>query len=281
MVDEAAHVNKEIYYELLDPCLTDHDGWVILASTPLGFNWYHDLYSQVKSLPDWFIYECPSWASPMMPRDKLELKKQYMSEATWNQEYGGQFTSHGDAIFRPIWFSDPSTGWEILTKEFPKSFRRGFVACDTSMGQLYSDYQSICFLGELENKLWCDCIITRVSIEEYLQNIRMMYDRYQPEGIAIESGGMQGVVAQQLQRLFQGTNVPIYDITQKIDKITRISRLSDPLSRNQIKILDNLSGKLMVNQLRDFPSKTGKVDGPDSLEFCWRCMYSDLLTGYN
>lgn len=109
IVSESARVDFDIIHEHVGPTLTDKDplSWMIMPSTPQGFNWFHDEYQrgQKKSMqfdPDYESWNFPSWDNPYLyPEGEndpkiLKTKERLVAagqEDVFWQEYGASFRS--------------------------------------------------------------------------------------------------------------------------------------------------------------------------------------------
>lgn len=268
VLDEAAFVDERVFFEALLPSLKDKQGWMFLASTPWGYNWYHKYYLEVKSRPDWQVLMCPSWASPLMKREVLELERPEMGDARWRQEYGGEFVQKAAAIFDQDWLRPE----DLLIKEFPhKNFDRSAISVDMSLGNLSSDFQALCFLGYRGGICYADVLADRMNMEDILDQLAWMWKLYSPETVVFEINSWLQLMAERFQEKFP--LIPVHHVESKVKKETRISRLGSMLRQKQLRIKDNHGGQLLIQQLADFPA--GEFDDcPDSLEMAWHYLCS-------
>lgn len=266
VIDEAAFIHEDVYYEAVKPALADKQGWTAIASTPNGFNWLYQFYQSIKHDVEWFILECPTSSSPLITSRYLEQERVLMGENRFAQEYGGKFVASGDALFDPSWFDD------VLVDRIPDgSYNRSVVSVDLSLGYQHSDWQVVLFLGLLDNTFYVDCNVERMPIPALVSQIVEMHQRYKAEGIVVESNGFQALVAHDLERRFEVVP-PIWEQVNTVKKDVRIARLATILSRHQVKVLNTKGGRELVHQLRDWPSKEAHDDGPDALESAWRSL---------
>lgn len=99
--DEAAQNSKLIYDQYLSPTLADTNGWILFISTPRGYNWLHDFYRQGQSeaFPDWESWQVPTWDNPKVSMAFLNEQKRILDKATYDQEYGAEFTSMSGRVY--------------------------------------------------------------------------------------------------------------------------------------------------------------------------------------
>ena len=193
---------------------------------------------------------------------KVKLRK---SRYVWQSLYQGRPTTHERTTFDEECFTD------ILTEEIPDKFEVSVIYVDPSMGKNIKkgDYSAIVFAGWAANKLWIDCDLGRRPPTKICQDIIRMYRKYLPEAIGCESNGFQSMLAERLANEIREAglgNISIYEHNSTINKVLRITETLDPyLNRKEIKILDNKGGRLLLEQLTDFPLASHD-DGPDAVE---------------
>jgi phage terminase large subunit-like protein len=106
VVDEAARVAEDVYYDVIVPTVADWDGDVILLSTPRGKNWYHTLFIEGLTYgKDGPVYSKrgPTTDNPNPNIQKAAvLAKQRLPENSYKQEWEAEFIA--DA-FNP-WLSE-------------------------------------------------------------------------------------------------------------------------------------------------------------------------------
>lgn len=102
---------REAWEQNLRPTLADKGGKVMFISTPQGYDHFHDLYQYAISGEDkdWRGWQIPTWESGagefweggQAEMDRfLEAEKTRMNEDLFNQEYGAQFTTFSDLVFK-------------------------------------------------------------------------------------------------------------------------------------------------------------------------------------
>jgi predicted phage terminase large subunit-like protein len=92
----------------------------------------------------------------------------------------------------------------------------------------------------------------------------------QPGGVEINQ--FQVLLAEQiqLQSYERRVHMPMYGITNTVNKVVRIRRITPLLAQHKLKFKrDSRGARLLVEQLRDFPNGDHD-DGPDALEMALR-----------
>ena len=100
VIDEAAQVQADAWFEVIRPALADSQGGVLFISTPLGKNnWTFDLFNREKEDPDnWKSWQFTTLQGGFVPKEEIEQAKQEMSEKQFNQEFNATFESFGDQV---------------------------------------------------------------------------------------------------------------------------------------------------------------------------------------
>lgn len=94
IIDEAAHARylKDTWENALLPTLTDYRGDAFFLSTPLGRNYFHDLFQNgnpdnPERLPDWQSWQMPTTCNPYISTDEVENMRKLLPERVYQQEY--------------------------------------------------------------------------------------------------------------------------------------------------------------------------------------------------
>ncbi len=266
--DEFAFANEECY-KVIRPTLSATKGKLLIISTPCGMNHMWDLKEKVKDNPDWYITQRDYTCSPHLTEEEMDKARKEMTEGEFRQEHLAEFISPKNAIFRPEWLQN------LFVKELPplNECQRKMIACDISLGTSFkSDFQAIVCVFFHNNIFYVDAYAERMPIIILSTRIKQLYDYYKPEGIAIETNGYQILVKNDLERLFAVPPI-IFGIDNRINKTTRISRLSTILRDGRLKILENKGGLELFKELSDFGSKDCVHDDvADALEMAIRAL---------
>jgi phage FluMu gp28-like protein len=96
IVDEAAFVDDDIYYDALEPMTLTTDGDIVLTSTPLGKSGF---FYEKDQHPEWHRTHVPSSASPLISDAKFEEMKSGRTQRQIQQELLGEFVSSESTFF--------------------------------------------------------------------------------------------------------------------------------------------------------------------------------------
>lgn len=92
ILDEFSEMDPAAWTQIIRPALAVKKGWVIFIGTPKGTNAFYDMYMKAKSDPEnWFCGLFKASETGIIPETELELARQTMSEADYEQEYECSF----------------------------------------------------------------------------------------------------------------------------------------------------------------------------------------------
>lgn len=267
VVDEAAFIKKESWTEALSPALMDRQGWVMMITTPNGFNWLKEEFDNASSWHDTECWQRPSSDNPLVTKEWLDKQLERVGPRAFQQECGAQFVDSEGAEFPAEYFRD-----SIWFDEWPSMDKLAIkvIGVDPSKGKTdKSDYSAFAMIGlDYTGDLWIDCDMERRDVNRIMQDgVRLCKD-FEPDGVAFESNMFQEVLADSFQQVCRESSymIPLHCIVNKEHKISRIRQTLTPfLARGEMHFRRSRGGRLLVQQLRDFPVGDHD-DGPDALE---------------
>lgn len=281
VLDEAARIAPEAWYESLRPTLSDRQGWALFISTPKGHNWYYDLWLAAEKAEGWARWQRPTSDNALIPAAELEQARRD-SPRFFGQEYEARFVSLEGAEWPAEYFDG------ILFDDWPPDLLHRVLALDPSKGKAdrSGDYSAFILLGlDREWTLWADADLDnsrpvesprggKSLVEDGLSLVRA----WQPDAFVCETNGFQELVAAALLRVAgeRHQHLPLFGTCSTSPKIGRIRMLGTYLAQGRLRVRNTPGGRLLVQQLRDFPL-ADHDDGPDALALAVRMM--DRLLG--
>ena len=113
VIDEAADVAEETWYEVIRPALADQQGSALIISTPKGKGWLWDLFSKFKHDSDWLCHSYTTAAGGIVAEEEIENARQTMGEREFRQEFLAEWVDFANRIYYAL--SDDN----IVTKPEP------------------------------------------------------------------------------------------------------------------------------------------------------------------
>ena len=103
-LDEAAFMQPRVWQEIVRPMLLTTRGSAIFLSTPLGKNWFYDLFriGMDSAESDYAAFHFATASNPLISSGELESIRRQTTEHIWRVEYLAQFSDDGGAVFRGL-----------------------------------------------------------------------------------------------------------------------------------------------------------------------------------
>ena len=168
----------------------------------------------------------------------------------------------------------------VLVERIPKfSPRFRLMSLDPSCGRDARTGDFAALLSALvdpEGTFWVDAALVRINLEALTDLAVLTAREFQPSAFAVETNGFQEFVALDIHRKSPETPILAYCNTEKKEVRIRVL-LSALLAAGRLRILDTVQGRIMLQQLRDFPQANHDA-GPASLALMVQ-MLGDLKRG--
>lgn len=98
VIDEAADIAPEAWYETLRPTLSDTGGACLFLGTPKGYNWFKDLYDAGKTKKDWISFTFTTLDGGNVPEEEIDQARQDLDARTFAQEYLATFEKYSGIV---------------------------------------------------------------------------------------------------------------------------------------------------------------------------------------
>jgi predicted phage terminase large subunit-like protein len=280
VIDEAAFLDKEAWTASLRPALSDKQGWCMKLTTPNGYNWIKEEFDAAPGRTDWEAWQRPSSDNPLIGAEELREAELDMGPRAFAQEHLAQFCDTANAEFpgeyfrESIWFDE----WPPLD-----SFAFRVMTLDPSKGKTdRSDYSAFILAGVARNgAIFMDADLSRRDVRQIVRDGIELARGFDPHAVGVESNQFQEVLADNFAEAAResGYMLPIHCFDNRLNKVTRIRATLTPfLSRGEIRVRRSRGGRLLVQQLRDFPCGDHD-DGPDAAEMAIRLLKQLYIQG--
>ena len=93
VMDEAAFMSSEVWFEVIRPALADKQGWGLFISTPDGTaSWFYDLYCYcAEDDNDWKRWSFTTIEGGNVPAEEIEAARAQLDPRTFRQEFEASF----------------------------------------------------------------------------------------------------------------------------------------------------------------------------------------------
>lgn len=250
VVDEAAYMQEEIWYDVIRPSLADKLGWALLISTPNGTaNWFYQMY--VAGLdplqPDWMSWLIPTASNPYISPAEIEAARRDLPELRFRQEFLAEFLSDAGGVFRGI-----ESAAHVEDIENP---RDGFSYDFGIDWGRQNDFTVISIMErETHNQVHIERF-SEIGYEVQIGRLDHLIEKWRPIKVYAEANSMGGPLVEQLQEGY-GTTVEGVYMTNEI-KRDMTERLANDLEKGLIGIVsqDSRYGKVQVAELGAYQIK--------------------------
>lgn len=100
VIDEFSDVDKNAWYEVLRPTLSDTNGHALFCGSPRGFgNWSYDMFKMGETNRDWESFKYTTLEGGQVPDIEIEQAKQDLDLRTFQQEYEATFVNYSGMIY--------------------------------------------------------------------------------------------------------------------------------------------------------------------------------------
>ena len=113
VLDEAAFMEAEVWFEVLRPALADKQGWALFISTPEGTaSWFYDLWCYVEedTTGDWKRWCFTTIQGGNVPAEEVEAARTQLDARTFRQEFEASFENLSGLV--AISFADANISTE-------------------------------------------------------------------------------------------------------------------------------------------------------------------------
>jgi hypothetical protein len=238
IMDEAAMTDKQVFFESLLPTLTTTRGWVLLITTPKGYDWVYDLFrlaEEHKGQPGWPNYtqyacwQLPTWeANPNVPPEFFEQQRRIQPERTFRQEYGAEFIPDSGSVFQKLWECpqlEPVAASDgelvVLPNSYATRLHRHVIGADFARLDDFSvftvldlDLRTVARVQRLNTVSW----------ERQLNQLAALQREYPNSFVVVDSRGIGDPLTEQLARM--GVPLSTVNFSTTVEKERYINKLA-------------------------------------------------------
>ena len=103
ILDEVAQMKPEVWFETVQPALSDRQGWALFIGTPKGINLFSDLYEQAaerqaRGDSNWLALSFPVTETNALPESEVARLREELSDNVFRQEMLCDFSASSDNV---------------------------------------------------------------------------------------------------------------------------------------------------------------------------------------
>ncbi len=255
ILDEAAYMEPRIWPEIVRPMLATHGGRALFLSTPMGRNWFWDLFrlGVDPEVPDWGAFRYASHDNPLIPHSEFDAIRRTTPERIWRAEYLAEFVEDAGQVFRGI--HEAATA---RLNALPVPGQRYVAGVDWGREH---DYTAIAIIDTHTQQMVALDRFNRIGWEFQRGRLRALCERWRPAVIWAESNSIGAVNIEALQR--DGLPVRPFATTAR-SKSPLIEGLSLAIERGELRLLPDpvLLGELASYTLERLPGGGFRYSAP-------------------
>jgi hypothetical protein len=148
VLDEAAFMDSDVWFQVIRPALADKQGWALFISTPDGTaSWFYDLWCYVPEdeTGDWKRWSFTTIDGGNVPEEEVQAAKAQLDSRTFKQEFEASFdplcgicaVRYRDIlyVFDEIILTGGATTWDFAEEVTNRyGVERRIVACPDPTG---------------------------------------------------------------------------------------------------------------------------------------------------
>jgi hypothetical protein len=188
VIDEVAQIKPEVWQDILQPALSDRQGWALFIGTPSGVNLFSELYFRAGSLPDWHAALYTVYDTDALAQDEIARLRRDMSETSFSREYLCDFSAAGEDQL--ISLSDVQAATQRHYREPEYGFAPRILGVDPAR---FGDDRSVIF--PRQGMVAHPPIVLRGVDNMTLANrVAAKISEWRPDAVFVDAGNGSGVV---------------------------------------------------------------------------------------
>jgi hypothetical protein len=172
VLDEAAFMDSEVWFEVIRPALADKQGWALFISTPDGTaSWFYDLWCYCEEGDaDWQRWQFTTIEGDNVPATEIEAARAQLDARTFRQEFEASFENLSGLV--AISFSDDNI--DKIVQDLPilplligLDFNVDFMAgiCAVKKGDELWVFDEIILTGGATTWDFCEVVQQKFGVE--------------------------------------------------------------------------------------------------------------------
>lgn len=258
VLDEAAYMQPRVWHEIVRPMLTTTRGSALFLSTPLGKNWFYDLFriGMDSAEEEYAAFHFGTASNPLIAPAELESIRRRSTEQIWRVEYLAHFSDESGSVFRGI-----RQAVQPIRQSAPIAGHRYIAGIDWGRSH---DYTAIVIIDATERRLAALDRFNEIGWALQRGRLRVLAERWEVGVIWAESNSIGAPNIEALQA--EGLPVRGFVTTAK-SKSLLIESLALALERGQLALLDDpvLLGELASYALERLPGGGYRYSAPPGM----------------
>lgn len=277
VVDEAADVPEEAWYEVLRPMLLDTRGWAWIIGTPKGRNWFWREWVAARDRTDSAAWQAPGCGvridadtqqlvrephaleNPDITFDEMASIWERTPERSFRQEYLAEFIEDGGGVFR---------GVDEIVKGSLREPYLGHFAMGIDFARV-NDFTVLTLIDTTTKALVAFQRFNQIDWHHQQLRIRAMYHAWTAEpGASVNILAEKNMAGDPVIEALRRSKLPIVGVTTTAkNKTPMIQELALAIERKQLSIppVAQLVDELKAYEQERLPSGTIRYGAPEGM----------------
>ncbi len=188
VVDEVSQIRPTVWEDILQPCLSDRNGWAIFTGTPNGVNLFSEIYYKGQKLPDWHTEIYTVYDTDAVIPSEVERLRRDMTETSFSREYLCDFNASAEDQLISLSDANAAANREYADKDFESAPK--IVGVDPAR---FGDDRSV--IIRRQGLRASDIMVFRgLDNMQLAARVAMVMDLFEPDAVFIDAGGGAGVL---------------------------------------------------------------------------------------
>ena len=202
VIDEVAQIKPTVWEDIIQPTLSDRNGWAIFTGTPNGVNLFSEIFYKAQKLPDWHAAIYTVYDTDAVAASEVLRLRRDMTETSFSREYLCDFNASAEDQLISLSDSNAASNREYQDKDFMNAPK--VVGVDPAR---FGDDRSVIIRRQ---GLKASDIVTFRGLDnmQLAARVAQICDDWDPDAVFIDSGGGAGVLDRLRQLDYDPVEVP-------------------------------------------------------------------------
>ena len=202
VIDEVAQIRPTVWEDIIQPTLSDRNGWAIFTGTPNGVNLFSEIFYKAQNLPDWHAAIYTVYDTDAVAASEVQRLRRDMTETSFSREYLCDFNASAEDQLISLSDANTAANREYADKDFMDAPK--IVGVDPAR---FGDDRSV--IIRRQGLKASDIVVFRgLDNMQLAARVAMIYDLFEPDAVFIDSGGGAGVLDRLRQLDYDPIEVP-------------------------------------------------------------------------
>ena len=202
VIDEVAQIRPTVWEDIIQPTLSDRNGWAIFTGTPNGVNLFSEIFYKAQNLPDWHAAIYTVYDTDAVAASEVQRLRRDMTETSFSREYLCDFNASAEDQLISLSDSNAAANREYPDKDFMDAPK--ILGVDPAR---FGDDRSV--IIRRQGLKASDIVMFRgLDNMQLAARVAQICQDWDPDAVFIDSGGGAGVLDRLRQLDYDPVEVP-------------------------------------------------------------------------